>query len=195
MYFLQQVYLRTYRIFQRISRNGSFEERLRAETGIPHEVAHQWWGVAVRFATYHDEWITEALANYSALLYVEQVGGKPITSEAIEHYRDALHKKTRDGKEILDAGPVTWGYRLQELQGGQAWRALTYGKGTLIIHGLRTMMGDAKFQEFLRALYADFQTKPIGTRELEQMAARYMPVEQAQAFFQSCVNGAAMPGL
>jgi hypothetical protein len=178
-------------------KTGSFEERLRADAAVPHEVAHQWWGVSVRFATYHDEWITEALANYSALVYleqpVEQAGGKPITDEVIEYYRNALHRKTGEGKTVLDAGPVTWGYRLQELHGGSAWRALTYGKGTLIIHGLRTMMGDAAFQQFLRASFAEFQTKPISTRELERMAARYVPVAKAQAFFESCVNGTAMP--
>jgi aminopeptidase N len=34
-----------------------------------HEVAHQWWGNIVSPATYHHDWLMEALANYSALLY------------------------------------------------------------------------------------------------------------------------------
>jgi len=37
-----------------------------------HEVAHQWWGHAVGPESYHDEWISEALASYSALLWLEQ---------------------------------------------------------------------------------------------------------------------------
>lgn len=172
----------------------SFEERLRDRTSVPHEVAHQWWGVSVRFATYHDEWITEALANYSALLHTEQTGGAAITEEVVEHYKSALQRKTGEGKTVLDIGPVTWGsYRLQQLQPGPTWRTLTYGKGTLIIHGLRTMMGDTAFQQFLRALFKDFQTRPLSTRDLERMAARYVAADKAQAFFESAVYGTAMP--
>ena len=34
-----------------------------------HEVAHQWWGVEVGYETYRDQWISEALANYAAVLF------------------------------------------------------------------------------------------------------------------------------
>jgi hypothetical protein len=37
-----------------------------------HETAHQWWGNVVTSAGYHDEWLMEALADYSALLYLEK---------------------------------------------------------------------------------------------------------------------------
>lgn len=170
-----------------------FEERFRAGTAVPHEIAHQWWGVSLQFPTYHDEWIAEALANYSALLYVEQAGGKPITDEAIQHYREALRKKAPDGTTILEAGPVTWGYRLQKVNGGPAWRTITYGKGTLIMHALRGMLGDTAFREFLRASFAEFQSQPVSTRELERIAERYMPGDKVRAFFEACVDGTALP--
>jgi len=34
-----------------------------------HETAHQWWGNRVTTLSYRDNWMMEALANYSALLY------------------------------------------------------------------------------------------------------------------------------
>ncbi len=40
-----------------------------------HEPAHQWWGNRVTSKTYRDYWLMEALANYSALLYLEQTKG------------------------------------------------------------------------------------------------------------------------
>ena len=40
-----------------------------------HETAHQWWGNRVTAATYRDYWLMEALANYSALLYLEKTKG------------------------------------------------------------------------------------------------------------------------
>ena len=40
-----------------------------------HETAHQWWGNRVTTASYRDNWLMEALASYSALLYLEKSKG------------------------------------------------------------------------------------------------------------------------
>ncbi len=37
----------------------------------PHEVAHQWWGHMVGWASYHDQWLSEGFAEFSAGLFVE----------------------------------------------------------------------------------------------------------------------------
>lgn len=169
------------------------EQRVRYQIGVPHEIAHQWWGNAVRPATYHDEWIMEALANYSALLFREEAGENTLTAEAMEQYRKSLARKTPEGRTVSELGPVTWGYRLQEQFGGSAWRTLTYGKGTVIFHELRRRMGDTAFEQFLRTLFTEFQTRPLSTPELERWAARYIPEAQAKAFFDTCVNGTSMP--
>src|SRR5262249_17409383 len=47
-----------------------FDEVLQA-----HEVAHQWWGNRVTSNPYRDGWIMEALANTSALMYLEKHKG------------------------------------------------------------------------------------------------------------------------
>ena len=39
---------------------------------LVHETAHQWWGDLVQWKTYHDQWISEGLADYAALLALEQ---------------------------------------------------------------------------------------------------------------------------
>src|SRR3989442_693763 len=36
-----------------------------------HEVAHQWWGIGVDFATYHDQWMSEGFADFSGLWYLQ----------------------------------------------------------------------------------------------------------------------------
>ncbi len=43
----------------------------------PHEVAHQWFGHGVTWATYHDIWLSEGFAEFAAGLFLQQgVGGK-----------------------------------------------------------------------------------------------------------------------
>jgi hypothetical protein len=39
----------------------------------PHEIAHQWWGHMVGWKSYHDQWMSEGFAEFSASLYVQQV--------------------------------------------------------------------------------------------------------------------------
>ena len=43
-----------------------------------HETAHQWWGNRVTTGSYRDNWMMEALANYSALLYLEKTRGRTL---------------------------------------------------------------------------------------------------------------------
>ncbi|MCP4656586.1 MAG: M1 family metallopeptidase, partial [bacterium] len=38
-------------------------------TIVAHEIAHQWWGHMVAWQSYRDQWISEAMANYAAVLY------------------------------------------------------------------------------------------------------------------------------
>lgn len=37
-----------------------------------HEVAHQWWGHIVGWKTYHDQWLSEAFAEYCGAWYVQR---------------------------------------------------------------------------------------------------------------------------
>src|SRR5204863_8556789 len=34
-----------------------------------HEVSHQWWGHMVGWESYHDQWLSEGIADFSASLY------------------------------------------------------------------------------------------------------------------------------
>ena len=39
---------------------------------LAHEIAHQFWGGAVGWESYHEQWISEGFAQYFALLYAER---------------------------------------------------------------------------------------------------------------------------
>ncbi len=44
----------------------------------------------------------------------------------------------------MDAGPVTLGFRLSSSQFPSAYEPVCYGRGTWLLHMLRTMMRDAQ---------------------------------------------------
>ncbi len=85
--------------------------RLISEQVIAHETAHQWWGDLVTWRGYRDQWVMEALANYSALLLLESHNPAQFRL-VMQKYRDDLLEKNKDGVPLMDAGPVTLGLRL-----------------------------------------------------------------------------------
>ena len=88
-----------------------------------HDVAHQWWGNIVMPAGYQDEWLSEAVANYSSLLYLEKKKGVKAMEDVLENFRDALVSKDEKGATTESAGPITWGFRSgSQRQSGGAQR-------------------------------------------------------------------------
>jgi hypothetical protein len=108
-----------------------------------HETAHQWWGDAIFWQSYRDQWLMEALANYCALLEIES--HSPENAKAImEFYRHGLLTPAAGEKEPRkDAGPVTFGARLNSAPFPGAYDTVAYGRGTWLIHMLRQMLRDA----------------------------------------------------
>jgi hypothetical protein len=167
-----------------------FEELLQ-----PHETAHQWWGNLVYTAGYHDEWITEGLANYSALLYLEkQHGGRKVSDTVLASYRDQLLANDSDA-----AGPIVQGRRLESSQNPDAWRVITYGKGSWILHMLRARLGDAAFFKMLAGLRQEYERKELSNEQFRLHCAKFLPAgasdNKLEAFFDQWVYGTGIPQL
>ena len=161
-----------------------------------HEVAHQWWGNLVIPATYHDEWIAEALANYSALLVLERKRGPKALETALDEYRRAL-LAPGPASTVDSSGPITWGIRLRDEGQINVWRAIIYGKGTWIIHMLRRRMGDRAFLRMLSELRKRYELRTISTEEFRALAAEFLPPRDPdpalESFFDTWVYGTGIP--
>jgi hypothetical protein len=182
-----------------------FLEMLLGKLMLAHETAHQWWGDAVNAESYRDEWMIEALANYSAILMMEQ--DDPSQAQlALDHYKKILLRQTPSG--ILgSAGSVTLGRRLVSSKFPDSYDPVVYGRGTWLIHMLRTMLreagdgkSDALFFAALKGLLAGSTNHKISTRDLqrafEQVLPRALNYEGQKSldwFFDSWVNGADIP--
>jgi aminopeptidase N len=109
----------------------------------PHEVAHQWWGHLVGWATYHDQWLSEGFADFSAGLFLDVTEKKRDTAQQFwERGRKMITEKNEYGRSANDAGPLWMGIRLDTYKTGSAYRKLVYPKGGYILHMLRMLMYD-----------------------------------------------------
>ncbi len=161
-----------------------------------HEVAHQWWGNLVVPASYHDNWLIESLANYSALLLLERNKGVKALDTVLDDYRTHLLAKTATGHTLESAGPIVWGYRLESSLAPDAWRAVTYEKGTWIIHMLRRRLGDEKFMALLKDIASHHHS--ISTEEFRDLASQYAPQSPdpgLKVFFDNWVYGTGVPAV
>ena len=127
---------------------------------VAHEVAHQWWGQAVGWKNYHEQWLSEGLAQYFAALYAEHQRGPQV-------FQDLLRQMVRWTDDTSALGPVSLGYRLAYLKGaGKTFRALVYNKGAVVMHMLRRMLGDDVFFRALRRFYDEHRFQKAGTDDL-----------------------------
>jgi hypothetical protein len=183
----------------RVATTGATSEIFFQDVLQAHEVAHQWWGNRVTPATYRDNWLMEALANYSALLYLEKRRGVHSVESMLDSYRDPLLAKNEAGQTVDSAGPIVLGTRLETSQEPRAWRSITYGKGSWIMQMLRSQMGDQRFLALLAEISKRYDRKDITTEEFRLLAAEYLPPKsddpKLESFFEQWVYGTGIPTL
>ncbi len=164
-----------------------------------HEAAHQWWGNVVASGSYHHEWLMEALASYSALMYVEARNGPKAAEAVLENYRRTLLAKGPDGESAESEGPVVQGRRLDNSNNPAAWMAVIYGKGTWIIQMLRRRMGDDRFLAMLAELRKRYEWKTLDTDQFRALCAEFLPPKsddpRLERFFDQWVYGTGVPEL
>lgn len=165
-----------------------------------HELAHQWWGNLVTASTYRDEWIQEALANYTALMVLERRKGAKAMEAALMRLRDELLAESGEPKASVESnGPVTWGSRLRAEVGLDPWRVIVYNKGSWILHMLRRRMGDARFLALLGQLRKKYEYRSLTTEDLRVEAARFLvpgdPDPALETFFDTWVYSTGIPVL
>ncbi|HEU4886444.1 MAG TPA: M1 family aminopeptidase, partial [Thermoanaerobaculia bacterium] len=114
--------------------------------GTAHEVAHQWWGGQVRPAYAKGRgFVSEALANYSAMLVTEKVLG-PAEAQRVYDYQmnRYLQKRGETGKDVplleVDEHPH-----------------VAYGKGAVALYTLREHIGNEAMNTALRRFLGKYR--------------------------------------
>lgn len=183
---------------------------------LAHETAHQWWGDLVLWGSYRDQWLVEGLANYSALLVLEQQNPSQFR-QVLEKYRSDLLSKNKDGELLRDAGPVTLGQRLISSHFPGGYEAISYERGTWLFHMLRCMLRDADptsrsqrgaprsdepFFRALRKVRERYAGKFVSTQQVVEVFEEELPrslwFENRRSldwFLAGWINGTAMPRL
>jgi hypothetical protein len=109
---------------------------------MAHEIAHQWWGQTVAGATYHDLWLSEGLAQYSAIRYLKTKYGPKAFVAIMKKFVEWTEKAS-------DFGPITLGARLS-VHDFRSFQAILYGKSCVALFVLSDLIGEEAFDRGLR---------------------------------------------
>src|SRR5260370_12502148 len=71
----------------------------------PHEVAHQWWGHMVGWASFHDQWLSEGFAEFSAGLFF-QASKPPGAGQFLQRLRGKMTVKKQNSQTANQARPI-----------------------------------------------------------------------------------------
>lgn len=145
-----------------------------------HEVSHQWWGHIVGWSTYHDQWLSEGFAFFSAGLYLKATEQKP--DKYLNYWKNAQQyvlEKNKFGLRATDVAPVWMGYRSSFYKYPSAPQALIYRKGGYVVHMLHQMMydrqnGDKAFIEMMQDFVKTHYNRNASTEAFKKIVEKHM---------------------
>lgn len=174
----------------------------------PHEVSHQWWGHAVTWASYHDQWLSEGFADFSAGLFLQQAVAGDWRKDYIQYWerlRKRALEKNSFGIAANDAGPLWLGLRLDSPKSPHAYQDMAYPKGAYVLQMIRSMMWDMKdhdkvFIDMMHDFVASHQARAASTESFKVVVEKYMTKEmdlqgngRLDWFFNEWVYGTTVP--
>lgn len=130
-------------------------------------VAQQWWGEAVGSDPAREAVMDEALAQWSALLYVQDVHGDVRAGEAQEDQLRGVYQiyRTFGGEDRAADSPT------REYRNSFQYAAIVATKGALMFVALRQLLGEAKFFKALRGYY---EANRLEVARLEDLRAAFV---------------------
>jgi aminopeptidase N len=148
----------------------------------PHEVAHQWWGHTVGWASYHDQWLSEGFAEFSAGLFLQRAFGdnwRKDYTEFWERLRQRILEKNAFGIAPTDAGPLWMGLRLISPKTANAYQNVTYPKGAYVLSMLRSIMyspedNDKAFIDMMHDFVDVHRERLASTESFKAIAEKHM---------------------
>ena len=163
-----------------------------------HEMAHQWWGHVVGWKTYHDQWLSEGLAEFSAALYLRKF--EPNKWNGFWDLKKKwLLSSNKVGHRPVDVGPLWLNYQLNAHLEEQNSTYLIYYKGAYVLEMLRALLEDpqtpnpdARFIAMMRDFVSTYAGKNASTEDFRRIVEKHAG-EPMDWFFNEWVYGTEVP--
>jgi aminopeptidase N len=129
---------------------------------LANTIAHQWWGVSVSPASLDDWWLSDGFARYSEARYIENAAGTAGLEEAV--------KDMSVGALAYDTVPLATVGKLDMFS--PEFQSLVTDKGAMILHMLRWVEGDQKYDLTMRTFATKYAGKSASLDDFRAIAER-----------------------
>jgi hypothetical protein len=152
-----------------------------------HEIAHQYWGSAVKMPSREEQWLTETFAEYSAALLLKNFKGDAV-------YNRMLNRWRAQAKQAAAVAPIPFANRIggDQMLAGAARTQLLYNKGPVLLATIHKQIGDEKFLTFMKSYTKSFQGKFGTTNDVAGLLG-VITKQDWKPFFDQYFWGTAMP--
>jgi hypothetical protein len=149
---------------------------------LANTMARQWWGSEISPKTLNDAWITNGMARYAELMYLEEENGKSALKTALQD--------VSAGALAYDTIPLSSAGRLSPFS--PEFQSMTLEKGAMIFHMLRWEIGDKAFLATLKGTLSQYTDSSIRASDLTKVAEAQSQ-QQLTPFFAQWVDGTGAP--
>ena len=149
---------------------------------LANTIAHQWWGVSVSPASRDDWWLNDGFARYSEARYVESAAGQAGLEEAV--------KDMSVGALAYDSVPLSSIGKLDTFS--PEFQTLVSDKGAMILHMLRWVLGEQKFDKTMRDFASKFAGKSATMDDFRTIAEQQSG-EKLTWFFTQWLDSTGAP--
>lgn len=149
---------------------------------LANSIAHQWWGVSVSPASRTDWWLSDGFSRYSEALYIEQAAGHDALEEAV--------KDMSVGALAYDTVPLNSAAKLDMYS--PEFQSLETDKGAMVLHMLRWVMGDQKFNQMMRTFQTNFAGKSASVSDFQALCEQIYG-DQLRWFFTQWLDSTGAP--
>jgi tetratricopeptide (TPR) repeat protein len=154
------------------------------EDKLARDVAYQWWGQAVGIKSFDDIWLSQGLAQFSALLYYKDNGSET-------QFQQAIQAEMEKALAFEQAASIRNAPKQLDDQ-TPAYRSVVFNKGALVFNMLRQLMGEQKFDAMLRDYYVKFGGKNPTLEEFEAYVSKAAG-RNLRSFFGQWVDSTGVP--
>ena len=149
---------------------------------LANTIAHQWWGASVSPASRDDWWLSDGFARYSEARYVEQAAGEAGLEETV--------KDMSVGALAYDTVPLSSAGKLDIFS--PEFQSLVTDKGAMILHMLRWVLGDQKYDQTMRTFAAKYAGKSASLDDFRALAEQNYG-QQLTWFFSQWLDSTGAP--
>lgn len=159
-----------------------------------HEVAHQWWGIGVDYATYHDQWLSEGLSDFAGLWYMQAR-----RKDSSKYFGMLDQWRTNILARRADSLPIWLGYRMDTGDPrDNNYNIIVYQKGAWVVNMLRVLlldlrtMNEDRFGAVMRDFYQAYRGRRATTADFQRVIEQHVG-QPMDWFFNQWVYGCSIP--